>query len=259
MPWGGSRGGTAPRCCGALLPLPVCAWIPHTPLPLQPPGGKLRQRHPAHPRWLQLCCPSQQEALVELLGMAWSLVEKASPAGHLIPGCARMGTHSSLPRNGDDGCGTGIPRLSWPPSEVTRPPRFSRPRRWVWEGGTPIPSHPIPSHPSQPIPAQPGCLQAPAAALSRRWPQQGRIPGSPAGMCRGVPAPRPPGPLPLSALFKRLPARPARPGHGAHGGDRDLCGHRPARTPPHAGVPRLRRRLHLPPQRRADRHLPQIG
>ncbi|XP_050835047.1 sulfotransferase 2B1-like [Serinus canaria] len=86
-----------------------------------------------------------------------------------------------------------------------------------------------------------------------------RIPGSPAGMCRGVPAPRPPGPLPLSALFKRLPARPARPGHGALGGDRDLCGHRPARPPPHPGVPRLRRRLHLPPHRRAHRHLPQIG
>lgn len=91
-------------CCSS-----VCAWIPHTPVPLQRPEGKLRHRCPAdaaHPCWLQLWCPSQQEALVELLGMASSHVEMAAPTGQLILGCASVGTPSSSATHGELGVGT---------------------------------------------------------------------------------------------------------------------------------------------------------
>uniref|UniRef100_A0A674GG44 Sulfotransferase n=1 Tax=Taeniopygia guttata TaxID=59729 RepID=A0A674GG44_TAEGU len=259
----GQTAGLARPCWGLLPLLRGCLGPPHSA-----PGAASRGETEArlscgccasrlapavHPGWLQLCCPAQPGpwwGFWEWHGATWRW-----PARLDTSCCAVLGWEPSpaVPAAGSSGwarCGAGIPRLSRPPSRGEAAPRFS----WAWEGREgglpPLPSPPVPS---RPIPG----VSGPAAALSRRWPQQDSR--SPAGMCRGVPAPRPPGPLPLSPLFKRLPARPARPGHGAHGGDRDLRGHRPARPPPHPGVPRLRRRLRLPPHRRAHRHLPQIG
>lgn len=129
-PGGSSQGGTAVvwGCCWSSM----CAWIPRTPVPLQRPEGKLRHRYPAdaaHPCWLQLWCPSQQEALVGLLGMAWSHVEMAGPSRHLIPGVCWDGNplRRRQPRGarGGDGVGLASPGLPGPLPEVAQPPRFS--------------------------------------------------------------------------------------------------------------------------------------
>lgn len=259
---GGKQPGWHGRAVGLLPLLRVCS-DPPAPLPLQRPQGKLRHRYPAdaaHPCWLQLPCPSRQEALVWPLGMARSHVEVAGPAGHLTLRCAGMGAPSSGASHGELGLGTV---WAWHPSGILGTPflrcrglHVSLAATVALGRGIPIPPiSPIPFQPTPGIssPCQP---RSPGDGPSAAGFPDSRLPG------RNVPGgsgPRPPGPLPLSALLKRLPARPARPGHGSHEGDRDLCGHRPPRPPPHPGVPRLRRRLHLPPHRRAHRHLPQIG
>lgn len=99
----GKQPGWHGRGVGLLLLLHVCLDPPHSG-PAAASRGETEAPlscDAAHPCWLQLWCPSQQEALVELLGMAWSHVEMTVPTGHLILGYARTGTLSSSASHGE--------------------------------------------------------------------------------------------------------------------------------------------------------------
>lgn len=196
-PGGSSRGGTAVvwGCCSS-----VCAWIPHTPVPLQRPEGKLRHRCPAdaaHPCWLQLWCPPSKRPWWSFWGWQgatwrWPLQLDTSPWGVLV-----WEHPLPVPAMGSSGwgqCGAGIPGVFWSPGDTAPtllPAAAVVPGREDAHPIAPIPCHPIPPHP--------GCLQPLPAALSRRWPQRGRIPGFPDSRLPGRNVPGRSGPPPAGA------------------------------------------------------------
>lgn len=105
------------------------------------------------------------------------------------------GWHPGITTGWHGWCSSLTP-IACPGEQGAPAPWLSRLQRWVWPCRTPIPLYGCPQPRAVPQPL------APPASLSRRWPQRGRgrIPDSPAGMCRG--GARPPATFPLLQLFK---------------------------------------------------------